>query len=258
MKSNCFLRQLLIAVLIVALFAIGLLAVLFLTKDAPITVLSAHDFGRATAVIYTSKGGSTGANCPVYSLESGKYLALFDDSCDLAHDGRRREVKINRSGDECEITHRGKKETLPVEKAQSDGTKYEFFGGEISFYPFGQGWISVVCLTNQADGAAYECVRFGTIEMTAKEYRDAYPEETAGLVWDEKNEVYVDEIGGEYKTRQAAAYEVPVVSWSENKDAYVSFYLTGADYSCMMENKVFELMDTENGRMNALFWEAEK
>ncbi len=258
MKSNGFFRQILIAVLIVALFSVGLFVVLFLNKDMPVNILSAHDFDGATAVVYTSEGDSTGANCPVYSLGDKKYLALFNASCDLAHDDPRQKVKITRNGDECEIVHRMKKETRPVEKAQPDGKKYEFFGGEISFYPFGQGWISAVFLMNHAGEAEYECVRFGNLELTAKEYHDAYPEETDGLLWDEKNEVYVDKMGGEYKTRHAAAYEVPVVLWTQDKDAYVSFYLTDADYSCVMENKVFELMDIEGGKMSALFWETEK
>ncbi|MBE5792144.1 MAG: hypothetical protein E7322_08345 [Clostridiales bacterium] len=255
MKSNCFLRQIMIAVLIVALFAIGLFAVLFLTKDAPIIVLSAHDFGGATAVVYSSEGDSTGANCPVYSLESGKYLALFDGSCDLAHDGLRREVKINRSGDECEIIHRGKKESRPVEKALSDETKYEFFGGEISFYPFEEEWISVIRLMNSAEHEKFECVRFGNIEMTAQEYRNAYPEEADGLRWDEESGVYVDEVGEIHKIRYGFAYEIPVLDWTKEKDAYVSFYLTDADYTSLMESKVFELLDSKGGSINALFWE---
>ena len=255
MKSNCFLRQILIAALIVTLFAIGLFIVLFFTGDASVSVVSLHDFDGATAAVYTHKGNAAGADCPLYSLENGKYLALFDASCSLDAGGLRGEIKLARSENECEILGQGKKDMRPVQKVQSDGKKFEFFGGEISFYPFEEGWISVIRLMNSAEHAKFECVRFGNIEMTAQEYRNAYPEEADGLRWDEENGVYVDEVGEIHKIRYGFAFEIPALDWTQEKDAYVSFYLTDADYTSLMENKVFELLDREGGRINALFWE---
>ncbi|MBR3928945.1 MAG: hypothetical protein IKJ65_08100 [Clostridia bacterium] len=257
MKSNCVLRQILIAVLIVALFAIGLFGVLFIIKDAPITVLSAYDINGATAVVFRSESKKTGADCPLYSLGENTYLALFDASCSLSG-GVMGEMDIARNGDECEIAGQGEKETRPVEKAQTDGKQYEFFGGEISFYPFEKGWISVISLMNHAGDAAYERVQFGTIEMTAKQYREAYPKQADGLHWDEENEAYIDEkTGSVYKTRTAPAFEIPVLYRTQGEDAYVCFYLTDADYLCMMEDMGFALPDVEGGHMSAMFWKKE-
>lgn len=256
MKSNCFLRQITIAVLIVAFFSIGLFTVLFLTKDAPVSVLSAHDIDGTAVVVYSSEGRSTGADAPVYSLGDKKYLALFDVSCGLAHDGQNSEFRIARNGDELEITGGGKKETRPLEKMPENRENYEFFGGEISFYPFEQGWISVIVLINQADNAGYECVRFGNVQMTAKEYHDAFADD-GSLVWDAEKEVYLDEFGQTYETRSGYESEVPVLYRTQENNGYVSFYLTDKQYESLMSEKVFALRDAEGGEMNVLFWEKE-
>lgn len=257
MKSNCFVRQILIAVLVIVLFSIGLFGVLFVTNDAPVTVLSVHDVNGATAVVFRSESKKTSADCPLYSVGKNTYLALFDASCSLSG-GVMRETELARSGGECEIAVRGKKETRPVEKARMDGKQYEFFGGEISFYPFEKGWMSVVFLMNHAGSAAYERVQFGTIEMTAKQYREAYPKQADGLHWDEENEAYTDEkTGSVYKTRTAPAFEIPVLYRTQDEDAYICFYLTDADYLCMMEDMGFTLPDVEGGHMSAVFWEKE-
>ncbi len=256
MKANCFLRQITIAVLIVALFSIGLFLVMLLRKDAPVSVLSIHDFKGTTAVVYTSEGKSTGANGAVYSLGDQKYLALWDDSVNIALDGSSREVQIARNGDTGEITNDRKKETRPLEKMAENEENYEFFGGEISFYPFEQGWISVIVLMNHADNAGYECVRFGNVQMTAKEYHDAFADE-GSLVWDAEKEVYLDEFGQAYETRSGYESEVPVLYRTQEKNGYVSFYLTDKQYESLMEEKIFALRDAEGGEMNVLFWEKE-
>ena len=258
MKSNCFLRQILIAVLIIALFSIGLFGVLFLVQKPPAEVLSVHDFGGVTAVLFRSESKKTGADCPLYSLGDHTYLALFDASCTLSSGGFMAGTQIERFENGCRVSYRGKSETRPLEMAQTDGKEYEFFGGEISFYPLEKGWISVVFLMNQAGSAAYDRVQFGTIEMTAKEYREAYPKQADGLNWDEENEAYIDEeTGSVYKTRTAPAFEIPVLYRTQDKDAFVCFYLTDADYLCMMEDMGFALPAVEGGHMGARFWEKE-
>lgn len=258
MKSKSFFRQIQIAAVIALVFSVIILAVGFLLDDENVTVMSLHDFQGATAVVYTSEGQSTSADCPIYSLGDGKYIALFDASCSIKNDGQGSKIVFTRKDDACEIACRAKKETRPVESAHDNGKTYEFFGGEISFYPFEQGWISVIFLMNSADNAEYERVRFGSIEMSAKEYHDAYPNEADEFVWDAENEVYVDEMGQRHETRFGAAFEAPVLFRTHEKDAYVSFYLTDADYLCMMKDRIFGLQAADGGRMNALFWEKEQ
>lgn len=256
MKKNRLAKQIMIGALIIVLFAVGIFTVSLFWSDASVTVLAVKDADGATAAVYTAGGSSTGADCPVYSLGDQKYLALFYETCSLAHEGRRNEAVLIRRGNEGEIEVGGIKGTRPVEKAQTDGKEYEFFGGEISFYPFENGWISAIFLMNHAGNAAYECVRFGNIEMTAKEYHDAFGE-AGGYGWDAENEVYTDEMGQTYKTRSAHAHEVPALYRTQETDGYVSFYLTAEQYESLMEEKVFELRDAEQGYMNALFWEKE-
>lgn len=257
MKSHCFFRQILISVLIVMLFSIGLIAVLFLIKDAPAEALSAYGADGLTAFVFRSESEKTSADCPLYSLGDHTYLALFDGSCRLSC-GVMEEIRIVQSGGECEIIYRAKKETLPIENAERNQETYEFFGGEISFYPCGNGWVCAILLMNQAADAAYERIWFGTIEMTAKEYREAYPKDPDGLFWDAENEVYTDEeTGNVYQTRTAHAFETPVLCRKDNKDAYVCFYLSSADYACIMQDKGFTLPDTNGGHMSAIFWEKE-
>ena len=253
MKPHFVLRQILIAALIIALFSIGICVVSFMMKDAKPNILSAHDFAGATALVYTSDGRSTGANCPVYALGDKKYLALFDSYCELVHEGRKKSVIITRNENACEIVSREKKETQPVEMLPADGTEYEFFGGEISFYPFDKGWISTVFLMNQAGGPVYESVRFGNAEMSAKEYRETFSD-AGSLLWDEANEVYQDEWGQAYETMSTYESEVRVLYSADEKDAYVSFYLTDQQYERLMKDRIFELCDADGGMMSALFW----
>ena len=253
MKPHFVLRQILIAALIIALFSVGILVVSFMMKDAKPDILSAYAFEGGTAVVYTSDGRSTGANCPVYALGDKKYLALFDPFCELMHDGLRKSVIITRNGDACETVSSGKKETRPLEMLPTDGMEYEFFGGGISLYPFDKGWISTVFLMNQAGGPVHESVRFGNAEMSAKEYREAFSD-APSLVWDETNEVYLDEWGQAYETMSTYESEVRVLYSADEKDAYVSFYLTDQQYESLMKDRIFELCDADGGRMSALFW----
>lgn len=256
MKSQWLKRQILIAVLIIALFSIGMVSVLFVLKDSKAEVLNAYDFEGMTAVIYSPDRKSTGADCPVYSMGNDTYLALFDGACRLSEGGLFGETAFIRNGSKCEIKGADIK-TCPVESAPEDKETYEFFGGEISFYSLENGKVAVIFLMNHAGGAAYERVEFGKMDMTSKEYHDARGGLEDGMTWNEDKKVYVNEFGEEFDRRTAPEYEIPVLRRAANEDAYVSFYLTDAQYEAIMQEKIFALRGAEGGVMSALFWEKE-